>query len=223
MEQRVKQRLVGAVILVALGVIFIPMLLKGPVERDRVGVPVEIPPRPQVTPVPDVPQADALYEPAPGQQLAERPQPVSASTADSATEAERSSSVPADESRSSASALKPAIPARSAGEDEQTAAAVSGGNVPGSQTEASRREAAGETPTLAWAVQVGSFQDRDNAWALRQELRRAGFSTYIEQAQYEHKPLFRVRVGPVGGRGEAERLAARLHEARGIEGLVVGE
>lgn len=205
MEPRVKQRLIGAVILVVLGVILIPMLLKGPVESDRNDAPVEIPPRPQVTPVPDIPKADTLYEPAPGQQLAENPPPA---PADSDVEVKRPSPAPADEPRASVGASKPAVSAGFTRESERAAAARDG-------------NAASETSSLAWAVQVGSFQDRDNARALRQELQKSGFSTYIEQARYEHKPLFRVRVGPVAGRGEAEQLAARVHKARGIEGMVV--
>ncbi|MDN5848649.1 MAG: SPOR domain-containing protein [Nitrococcus sp.] len=208
MEQRAKQRLVGAVILVALGVIFIPMLLKGPVERDRAGIPVQIPPRPQVVPVPHIPKADALDKPAPGQQLAERPPPVSAATANSDSAAIESSVAPADETRRAASVLQSSA---------RPEPAVDDGNTVEDETIAS----AGAKATSAWAVQVGSFQKRDNALALRQKLGEGGFNTYIEQAQYQHKPLFRVRVGPVASRGEAERLTARLHEEHGIEGLVV--
>lgn len=217
MERRVKQRLIGAVILVALGVIFIPMLLKGPVERDRGGIPVEIPPRPGVVPVPDIPKADALYEPAPGRQLVENPPPVDAPTVNS--DAERSSPA-ASEPRSSASVSRSAVPTNPAGEGER-AAVTREDNAVGSPAEASHHAAAGETSTSAWAVQVGSFQNRDNARTLRQELQNGGFSTYVEQARYEHKPLFRVRVGPVVGRDEAEQLAVRLHERRGLEGMVV--
>ncbi|MCO6440435.1 MAG: SPOR domain-containing protein [Nitrococcus mobilis] len=197
MEQRAKQRLIGAVILVALGVIFIPMLLQGPVERDRSGIPVEIPPRPQITPVPDIPKAAVLHEPAPGEQLAERPPPIGAAPAHSEAAANRSASTPTDdrERRSSPPVSKSAVSA--------------GGGA--------------NRMTTAWAVQVGSFRGRDNANALRQELRQSGFSTYIEQTQYRHKPLFRVRIGPVVDRDKAEQLAARLHEQHGIKALVVGK
>ena len=40
MQQRLKQRLVGAVVLVALAVIFIPMLLQGPLEREATSIPI---------------------------------------------------------------------------------------------------------------------------------------------------------------------------------------
>ncbi|EAR21439.1 SPOR domain-containing protein [Nitrococcus mobilis] len=208
MEQRAKQRLIGAVILVALGVVFIPMLLQGPVERDRSGIPVEIPPRPQITPVPDVPKAAVLHEPAPGQRLAERPPPIGAPQANSMATANRSASTPVDERERHTSAPV----------SKSTVSAGVGAN---QMAAAPRREIAGERPAAAWTVQVGSFRERDNANALRQVLRQSGFSTYIEQAQYRHKPLFRVRIGPFVARDEAEQLAARLHEQRGIKVLVV--
>lgn len=60
MDQRTKQRLVGAVVLVALAVIFIPMLLQGPVEREPSDVPIAIPPKPVVeVPQPAADRADA--------------------------------------------------------------------------------------------------------------------------------------------------------------------
>lgn len=57
MEQRLKQRLIGAVVLVALAVIFVPLVLQGPVERPPTDVPIEIPPKPAVN-VPQRPAAD---------------------------------------------------------------------------------------------------------------------------------------------------------------------
>ncbi len=192
MEQRAKQRLIGAVILVALGVIFIPMLLQGPVERDRAGIPVEIPPRPQITPLPDIPKGAMLHEPAPGEQLAERPPSIGVAQADSLAAANRSASTSVSE--------------RARGNSPQVSA---GG--------------AANQMAAVWAVQVGSFRGRDNATALQQVLRQSGFSSYIEQTEYRHKPLFRVRIGPVSDRDKAEQLAARLREQRGIKALVVGK
>jgi DedD protein len=80
MDQRLKQRLIGAVVLVALGVIFIPMFLQGPIERESSSVPIEIPVQPaigtrsQPLPEPRLPAAElpVAVDPAP-QQTAEQP------------------------------------------------------------------------------------------------------------------------------------------------------
>lgn len=56
MDKRLKQRLIGAAVLVALAVIFLPMLLTGPVERQALDVPIEVPPRPRITATPTAPE-----------------------------------------------------------------------------------------------------------------------------------------------------------------------
>ncbi len=82
LEQRIKQRLVGAVVLVALAVIFLPMLLSGPVERTRVDIALDIPDEPVVDRAPALPSSDLLQTPEPGAELAEMPVPdVSAESA----------------------------------------------------------------------------------------------------------------------------------------------
>jgi len=75
LEQRLKQRLIGAVVLVALGVIFLPMLLSGPVERTRVDIDLDIPAEPEFPQAPAVPEDDSLEAPSPGAELAETPIP----------------------------------------------------------------------------------------------------------------------------------------------------
>ncbi|AGY92403.1 hypothetical protein SPICUR_07200 [Spiribacter curvatus] len=73
MEQRVKQRLVGAVVLVALGVIFLPMLLSGPVERTRVDIQLDMPAEPTLEAAPALPEDSAVESSQPGQSLADQP------------------------------------------------------------------------------------------------------------------------------------------------------
>ena len=76
MDQRFKQRLIGAVVLVALAVIFLPMLLSGPAERTRVDIELAIPDAPTAPPTPNLPDADMLDQPEPGQALESQPAPV---------------------------------------------------------------------------------------------------------------------------------------------------
>ncbi|RZU97990.1 SPOR domain-containing protein [Spiribacter vilamensis] len=73
MEQRIKQRLVGAVVLVALGVIFLPMLLSGPVERTRVDIQLDMPAEPVLDDAPALPDGSTVESPQPGRALADQP------------------------------------------------------------------------------------------------------------------------------------------------------
>lgn len=76
MDQRFKQRLIGAVVLVALAVIFLPMLLSGPAERTRVDIELDIPQEPPAPETPALPDAAMLDEPEPGESLESQPAPV---------------------------------------------------------------------------------------------------------------------------------------------------
>lgn len=73
MDKRFKQRLIGAVVLVALGVIFIPMLLSGPVQQTRVDIELDIPPEPSTPSMPSLPTLSAP-EPEPEPELQPEPE-----------------------------------------------------------------------------------------------------------------------------------------------------
>ncbi|MBS3785374.1 MAG: SPOR domain-containing protein [Gammaproteobacteria bacterium] len=80
MDKRFKQRLAGAVVLVALGVIFIPMLLSGPVQQTRVDIELDIPPEPTTPAVPELPDvsmSESQPEQPPEPESQPEPQPES--------------------------------------------------------------------------------------------------------------------------------------------------
>jgi DedD protein len=70
METRLKQRLVGAVVLVALAVIFVPMILTGPEDDESLVEQGRIPPKPEAPMVTEMPEP--LSEPFPGPTSPER-------------------------------------------------------------------------------------------------------------------------------------------------------
>lgn len=67
-----------------------------------------------------------------------------------------------------------------------------------------------------WAVQVGSFGERDRAERHAERLRAAGFTVYFEP----YDGLTRVKIGPLAARSDAERRLSALEQA-GFEGIVV--
>ncbi len=72
------------------------------------------------------------------------------------------------------------------------------------------------SPNGLWAVQVGSFADRQRADRHAARVREAGFTVYFEPYQ----GLTRVKVGPLDSRPDAEANLKSL-EAAGFEGIVV--
>lgn len=198
MNEQIKQRLVGALVLVSLAVIFIPMLLDGdgqntmprygsniPSQPDIDFEPLNIPLQPVATPTQPPPRVVLREEPA---------SPEMASSTSSVT-------TPEPETTKPASVAKPA---------STSTGATSPPTQPHSQGLAE-----------AWVVQVGSFGNSANALALRDKLRKAGFPAFVLKYQSDGKSNYRVRVGPELKRSKAESHQKRLQQAFSLKGIVM--
>jgi cell division septation protein DedD len=74
--------------------------------------------------------------------------------------------------------------------------------------------------SVGFAVQLGAFGQPAEANALRDKVRAAGFSAFVEQVRTDKGTLNRVRVGPVANRAEAENLKAQVASKVGVAGMV---
>lgn len=182
MEVRVRERLVGALVLVAIVVLLVPAVLRGP-DRAR-----EAPPRPHSSSVEvlvedqDRPQQDEILVPEP-------PAPQMAATADQP---------PAPESTQAAVVASDTAPkVASAGTSSQTQAPPGAG-------------ATAQTP--AWAVQLGAFSTREKADGLVANLRKRGYAAFVLEYRASGRVLHRVRVGPEQDRERALAIAERLRK-----------
>ncbi|HDS1101018.1 TPA: SPOR domain-containing protein [Stenotrophomonas maltophilia] len=97
---------------------------------------------------------------------------------------------------------------------------------PKPEATASKPAAAPVTPAapaaagVGFAVQLGAFGRANDANALRDKVRAAGFSAFVEQVRTEKGTLHRVRVGPVANRADAEQLKAQVAAKVGVAGMV---
>ncbi|HVJ39640.1 MAG TPA: SPOR domain-containing protein [Stenotrophomonas sp.] len=73
---------------------------------------------------------------------------------------------------------------------------------------------------VGFAVQLGAFGRVEDANALRDRARAAGFSAFVEQVRTDKGTLNRVRVGPVANRADAEQLKAQVASKVGVAGMV---
>ncbi len=80
--------------------------------------------------------------------------------------------------------------------------------------------AAPAASAVGFAVQLGAFGRAEDADALRDRVRAAGFSAFVEQVRTDKGALNRVRVGPAANRSDAEQLRAQVAAKVGISGMV---
>ena len=83
-----------------------------------------------------------------------------------------------------------------------------------------RTPAAPAASGVGFAVQLGAFGKAEDANALRDKVRSAGFSAFVEQVRTDKGVLHRVRVGPVASRAEADQLKAQVASRVGVAGMV---
>jgi cell division septation protein DedD len=88
---------------------------------------------------------------------------------------------------------------------------------PVTPTPATPKPAAGN---VGFAVQLGAFSQAADANALRDRLRAAGFSAFVQQVKTDKGTLNRVRVGPVASRADADALKSQVAAKSGIQGMV---
>lgn len=212
-----KQRLVGGAVIVALGVIFIPMILDGP-PPERAVLENPIPPKPDggfatnVKPFGPRPQLDP-------EQVVARPD-ESLSVAPPAPET-KPVQIPEPKP-----VPKPAPKPVSTPEPESTEPPPAVVRAP--EPEPPRPVPASPPPrpttstsVTAWVVQVGSFSSEKNARSLRDRLRKKGFNAFAEPVLGAGDGVTRVYIGPELDRDEAVAAGERLSREMQMNGLVV--
>ena len=214
MDFVLKQRLVGAVVLVALAVIFIPMLLEGP-DRNLV---------PEMAPLPE-PQDQGISQPLerfpqPGEIPDEPGQSVLQTDTAAVTD---SGSADADEEGNIPLALPEPEPEVAPAQPKAAPQPVAEASRPPAPAPQSDTGAAAQPagPLGNWIVQVGSFSSEQNALRLRDRIRKQGFATQVEKVVVSGKTHFRVRVGPYLERDEAEQDREKLTAKLDLKGRVL--
>jgi len=183
MDTAVKERLVGAVVLVGLIVLLVPEMLSGPRHEaaQQTSAPegavrtYTIDLAPQAAP--PEPEVSASADPAeiapPGEPETAEPTPAAAEPAESEAQA-----TPAE------TLVEPVA------KPPQVSSKEPGGT--------------------GWAVQLGSFASRENAQRLANEVSAKGYSAFVSKYESAARVRYRVRVGPEEERAQAEALAKRL-------------
>lgn len=74
---------------------------------------------------------------------------------------------------------------------------------------------------LGWVVQLGSFSAKNNALDLRNKLKLAGFTAFVDVSQNRQgETRYRLRVGPVNNQEQATQLKQQISNKLKLNGLV---
>ena len=211
----VKERLTGAIILVALIVLLVPELLTGPIRSRSVPATSSTGasrPTGRMSSAESPLRSYTLTLGAPDHQAPAMP---AAQTPRQAAEGSGDSSAQPPAGGGAPEQATPANEARSATEGagvlQQSAGAASDGlQAAKSPAHQAMREARSSGSSGGWVVQLGSFASRQNADRLARSLQRRGFRMSVSPARAGARVLWRVRAGPAHDRPGAQRLAARL-------------
>lgn len=160
-----QQRLIGAILLVALGVIFIPVLLDGSGFKSRYSRSIEMPPEPKFPPLSEI-------------------------------------------------TLEPVVPTHVKQKSAKEVVKKPESSKPKTKTVLKQ-------PGNAFALQVSTVTIKDNAYALRDKLRKDGYLAYVESSTKNGKTSYRVRIGPELEKSRLEKMKATLSKEQGLDGFIV--
>ena len=188
-----KQRIVGALVLLALAVIFLPSLFDREGAR-YIDVTTQIPPAPDIQPIEiadPVPVPDAV--PVPAADDAFQPELTSADSRPEQQE-EIVESV-ADEPKKPSEEPKP---------EHDSAPILDAAGLP-----------------VAWVVQVAAYRDEASAERLRNRLMDEGYKAYTRGVTTDKGRFIRVFVGPKTSKADAQMVKQELDQLLKAQTLVL--
>ena len=226
---RARQRLVGAIVLVVIGVIGFPLVFETRPRPIPVDVAIEIPRKENATPL----KVPAPLAPRPAAS-SPREEIVTESAADAGRDVPAPVAAPASTSKPSSAAsaavrVPPALatPSTPAGvppaavkppplADRPKAAGADGARAQ------SLLEGNGAAAKVGgrFVVQVGAFAEASAASEIRGKVERLGLKTYTQIAETPAGKRIRVRLGPYASRDEADRALDKARAA-GLAGNVL--
>jgi len=227
MRRRARHRLIGAALLVLLGVVGFPLLFDTQPRPIQVDIPIEIPDKAKAKPASTagkVSEAPAAAATPPVAQVA----PV-APTKPAANEAQGKVAANASlDAKEEVVASKPAAAPAPVAKPESKSEPKAEAKVPEPKPEPkpeAKAVAKADDGTKAKAlldgkevaagdarfvVQIGAFADAAKAREARMKVERAGLKTYMQEVDTKDGKRIRVRVGPYAQRAEADKVAGKI-------------
>jgi DedD protein len=223
-RRRARHRLIGAAVLVLVGIVGFPLLFDTQPRPIPVDIPIEIPDKakakslavpgdtvtlkratPEVAPQAPTPTPAPVPAAKPVANAAPAPGVAASASLGAKEEVVASRTEPKPEAKPAAP-IKPEIkpetkaePAKPADDGAKAKALLEGKPV---------TEAAADKERFI--VQVGAFSEAARAREARLKVEKAGLKTYTQEVETADGKRIRVRVGPFASRAEADKAASKI-------------
>ena len=219
MDETVKKRLVGAIVLVALAVIFVPFLLEEKKSPPQSAVELD-------TKIPVQPTQKFRSGLVPDEKTATQEVIRSESREKEFHISEKLDLTEHKRLPETVSSTEPG--SRSVDEKKRSIVEATGSSskpVTSSQPEKREVEKIMEkkqpSSKSGWVIQAGSFGKKTNADNLQKNISKIGLLAYIEEIDVQGKALYRVRVGPFDSKSKAQQHLKMVEKEFDLKGRVI--
>jgi len=195
-RRRGRRRLIGAIAIAVLLVVFVPMILDSESRGPRNGPSTDIPNPDKAAPLPPASAPLIPHKPLPAEQKPAAPAPAA--------------SAPSTAAPSTAAPAKAVTPVETGAQPKP--ASVSAPVKPAPPSPSPKLE--------GFAVQVGAFKDEEKLKEARDRLAAAGVPHYTERRGTTGGELTRLRAGPFPTREAADAALAKI-KLNALDGQVV--
>jgi len=233
---RARRRLIGALVLLAVGVLGFPVLFETQPRPLPVNTPILLPEGAPArlaggpaaaAPPPDVARSLPVPPPDAGSEAPSLSAAASAAAGAAAKAASGAEAAPAT-ARKAASAplaapvmLQAAAPAAKAVKPEPAKADATKPPPELTRADPSPAKAASEPAAAGrFVVQVGAYNDAERLRAARQKVEKLGYKTYTQDVDSPSGKRTRVRLGPFVTRAEADAAAGKV-KAAGLQANIL--
>jgi DedD protein len=225
-ERRVKERLVGAAVLVAAAIILIPEMLSGPKDKQPARASSQQS-SPLKTYTIDLNRSPGASSSAQLEERAPPPETLAATPASQSLQAPLEPMDSPENSAEGAQASPESEPASQAENRAVTEAPQRASNLPSSaqpprtpaqsapvrETSPAPIASSPSVPTSrGWAVQAGSFASKTTADRLATDLSSSGQNAFVMPVKSGTSTLYRVRIGPFADRAAANDALRAVKE-----------
>ncbi len=194
------QRIVGAIVIISLAIIFIPALL----ETDKLD-----PGKATSSPIPEVPREISTI-------VFQLNEETGKFEGEGLSAPEQFEKDVANVIKHSANEVeltpKEVIPIADA-EESQKQAVANQPVVP--------KPVADDGKQHSWMLQLASFKEEKNAIKLRDKLRKKQYVAHVDERKFSNGSIWRVRIGPVLSKKKIQQIQSVLEKEMNLKGLIV--